>query len=75
MGKFFSAINCCAALMSFLPGNPNMHPASTITSKTMQLIYANRTTQLTHMQRLMDLNEDLLGYEYVFLPVVCMFQL
>jgi hypothetical protein len=66
LGKFFSAINCYAALISFLPYNPNLRFASTITSKMMQLIYANRTTQITHMQRLMDLDEDLLVYEYAF---------
>ncbi|KAJ6531554.1 hypothetical protein B0H10DRAFT_197978 [Mycena sp. CBHHK59/15] len=63
MGKFFSAINCYAALISFLPDDPDLRPASTITSKMMQLIYANCTTQMTHMQCLMDLDEDLLVYD------------
>ncbi|KAJ7939629.1 hypothetical protein B0H13DRAFT_2300317 [Mycena leptocephala] len=59
LGKFFSAINCYAVFTSFNPTEATLRRASTITSTFMQLMYVNRTAQMTEMRRLMDADPSL----------------
>ncbi|KAJ7494196.1 hypothetical protein FB451DRAFT_1551352 [Mycena latifolia] len=58
LDKFFSPV-CCFLVLYSLKASGQFHLSSTITSIIMQLIYANRSTQLLEMRRLMDEDEDL----------------
>ncbi|KAJ7082561.1 hypothetical protein C8R44DRAFT_894729 [Mycena epipterygia] len=61
LDKFFSSVSCFAVLISWTDTG-GLRPASTITSLLMQLIYANRTTQMLEMRVLMDADETLDRY-------------
>ncbi|KAJ7202223.1 hypothetical protein B0H12DRAFT_1080852 [Mycena haematopus] len=57
--KYFNAVNCFFVITSF-DDNATLRVISTLTSNAMQLIYANRTSQLTQIRTRLNADRNLL---------------
>ncbi|KAJ6586063.1 hypothetical protein B0H19DRAFT_1250796 [Mycena capillaripes] len=61
--KYFNAVTCFAVITSFTDKG-KLRRISNVTSQIMRLVYANRTTQMTEIRRMLNADPHLTFMEY-----------